>query len=170
MKKLFYDHFGLIFCKLSVWSCFEMRMQAFASSIFHHKVNVFDSVDAFMQLNYIGMFKLWKNLDFSDCLLFSLQVQKLVSIVLLHSHPLSRLLMSTLLNLSVGTFPNLRAQLVIVNLGAPWRGELIIEEHRATWAPVTGFLIAFEYIDNLIIKAIISSILFAVLICVLVFY
>ena len=35
-----------------------MRMQAFTSSIFHDKVYVFDSVDAFVQLYYIGMFEL----------------------------------------------------------------------------------------------------------------
>jgi hypothetical protein len=131
MKKLFYDHFGLIFRKLPIGSCFEMCMQALSSSIFHDKVYIFHSVDALVQLYYIGMLQLRENLDLPDCLLLSLQVQQLVPIVLLDGYPFPGFLVDGLLDLSVGAFANLLPQLVILNFGAPRSRELIIEKHRA---------------------------------------
>ena len=131
MKKLFYDHLGLIFRKLPIGSRFEMCMQALTSSIFHDKVYILHRVDALVQLYYIGMLELRENLDLSDCLLLSLQVQQLVPVVLLDGHPFPCFLVGGLLDFSVGAFANLLPELVILNFGAPWSRELIIEEHRA---------------------------------------
>jgi hypothetical protein len=42
--------------------------------------------------------------------------------------------------------------LVILNFGAPRSRELIIEKHRACWSTIAHFFIAFENIDNFVIK------------------
>jgi len=93
---------------------------------------------------------------------------------LLDGHPFSSFLVDGLLDLSVGTFANLLPQLVVLNLGAPWSRELIIEQHRTGRSNIARFFIAFENIDYFVIKItlvqifIFETFLFAVLV-VLVF-
>ena len=74
-EKLLYDSFGFLLSELPVSLRFQMRVQTFTVCVLHDEVNVLGCVDAFVQLDDVGMVQPREDFDFTDRLLFTLYIQ-----------------------------------------------------------------------------------------------
>lgn len=54
-KELLYNSLGLLFSKLPISLSLQMRVQTLTVGVLHNEVNIFGSVNAFMQLDDVWM-------------------------------------------------------------------------------------------------------------------
>lgn len=74
-EELLDDSFGFLLSKLPISLRFQMRVQTLTVGVLHHQVNVLGCVNAFVQLDDIGMVQSREDFYFTNRLLFALHVQ-----------------------------------------------------------------------------------------------
>ena len=100
-------------------------MKTLALDVIHNEIDVLRCVNRFVKFDDTIVIESAQNTDFSDRLLLPLDVHELLSVVLLDRNLFSTRLVDALFHHGIGTVTNLLAEMVLVDIGAVGRGELI---------------------------------------------
>ena len=128
-------------------------MKAFAAGVLHHQIDILGRIDALVQLDDVGVVQFGQYLNFSDGLLFPLDVEELVSIILLYCDLLAALPVQRLFHFGVCTSSDQLAHRVILDFGTPGCGELALEVeelsvgHEVARALFLRSVLELEYVN-----------------------
>lgn len=101
-------------------------MQGLTAGVLHHQVDVLWAVYALMEFHYVWVVQAGEDLDLADGLLLALQIQELVTIILLDGYALPCLQVDTFFDLGVSTTANELAKAVLLYPRAVWGTKLTI--------------------------------------------